>query len=99
MHCPQCGSCTAKYSKHSMLFNQCIGASNEIPYIATLKSISISLIISIYIINSKYENEVEARGTAMVLTFLDLFVLWQTLIPYISTVIFVITHHNSEYLL
>lgn len=38
-HCPSCKSCVPKYTRHSLLLNQCIGAGNELLYIAMMMAL------------------------------------------------------------
>jgi hypothetical protein len=41
-HCPSCKACIPKYTRHSLVLNQCIGASNELLYMMLMLCIFIA---------------------------------------------------------
>lgn len=45
VHCQQCGICVAKYSKHSIFLNRCIGAGNELLYMLLMLAIIIAVLV------------------------------------------------------
>lgn len=50
-HCEQCGICVAKYTKHSIMLNRCVGAGNELLYLlmVTLFIWTVSVVLDVFV--------------------------------------------------
>lgn len=89
-HCPSCKSCIPKYTRHSLLLNQCIGAGNEILYLGIVLSLFLAQTWALLEFTIHHRQEVEMSLASKVSFYIiNIYVCWLALSDVLTIFIYV----------